>query len=163
MAIKPNDEGASKEAPDPKDIPTIAPRIFSDRGPQDNVAGGGYSAGNQLFDPSIAAMGGGRSYASALTARAGGGRPNATKVTAAVNRITVCATAADSVSIPPAVGGQVIYVVNNGASACQVFADPSTSDTINGIAAATGVSLAAAKSATFASPGPGIWYWNLSA
>ena len=160
MAIKPNDEGASKEAPD---MPTVAPRIFSERGPQDNVAGGGYSAGNQLFDPSVAALGGGRSYAGTITARAGGGRPNATKLTAAINRVSVCATAADSVALPPAVGGQAIYLVNNGAAACQVFADPTTSDTINGVAAATGVSLGIGKAASLASPGPGIWFWVLTA
>jgi hypothetical protein len=44
-----------------------------------------------------------------------------------------------------------------------VFADPATSDTINGIAAATGVALAAAKAAAFHSPAPGIWFWVLSA
>jgi len=160
MAFKPTDEGAAKAAPD---TPTVAPRIFADRGPQDQGGGSIYSAGPQLFDPSVAAAGGGRSYASTVTAKAGGTRALATKLTTAISRITVCATAADSVALPPAVGGMVIYVYNAGAAACQVFADTATSDTINGIAAATGVSLAAAKSAAFVSPGPGVWYWNLSA
>jgi hypothetical protein len=136
---------------------------FANKGPQDAGSPSSYSAGAQLFDPAVAAMGGGRSYANALTARAGGGRPNATKLPAAINRITTCATAADSVALPPAVGGMVIYLQNSGASACQVFADPATSDTINGVAAATGISLAAAKACTFASPGPGIWFSVLTA
>jgi hypothetical protein len=160
MAFKPT-EGAAKEAPE--DIPTVAPRIFADRGPQDVAFGTTYSAGPQMFDPSVAAAGGGRSYAGALTARAGGGRPNATKLPAAVNRVTTCATAADSVALPPAVGGMVIYLQNSGAAACQVFADPNTSDTINGVAAATGISLAAAKACSFASPAPGVWFSILSA
>ena len=136
---------------------------FANRGPQDNVSTSSYPTGPQLFDPSVAAAGGGRSYAGTVTARAGGGRPLATKLAAAINRITTCATAADSVALPPAAGGQVIYVQNAGAAACQVFADTATSDTINGIAAATGVSLAVGKSASFNSPAPGVWGWVLSA
>ena len=149
---------------------------FANRGPQDNTVNSSYPAGPQLFDPSIAASGGGRSYAGSVTARAGGGRASATKLAAAVNRITTCATAADSVALPPAVGGQVVYLSNVGAAACQVFADAATSDTtvrfddalhefdtINGVAAATGVSLAVGKSASVSSAGPGIWNWVLSA
>ena len=141
----------------------VAPQIFADRGPQDNVSSSSYTSGPQLFDPSVAAAGGGRSYTGTATARAGGGRANATKLTAAINRITTCATAADSVAIPPSVGGQVIYVANATAAAAQVFADPATSDTINGVAAATGVSLAAGKTANFTSPAPGVWVMLLSA
>ena len=136
---------------------------FANRGPQDQTSTSSYASGPQLFDPSVAAAGGGRSYAGTVTARAGGGRANATKLAAAINRITTCATAADSVALPPAVGGQVIYVQNAGAAACQVFADANTSDTINGVAAATGVSLAAGKSASVNSPAPGVWGWVLSA
>jgi hypothetical protein len=98
-----------------------------------------------------------------VTARAGGTRPLATKLTAAINRIGTCATAADSVSLPPAVGGQAIYVFNAGAASAQVFADPTTSDTINGIAAATGVALANGKAVSYASPAPGVWFGVLSA
>jgi len=136
---------------------------FASRGPQDNTSTSSYPAGPQLFDPSIAAAGGGRTYAGSITAKAGGGRPLATKLTTAINRIGVCATAADSVALPPAKGGQVVYVQNSGAAACQVFADTSTSDTINGVAAATGVSLGVGKAAACASPAPGVWVWVLSA
>ena len=76
-----------------------------------------------------------------------------------MNRITVCATAGDSVALPPAVGGQEIVVLNAGTGACQVFADASTSDTINGVAAGTGVSLATATAATFYAFAPGTWAW----
>jgi hypothetical protein len=67
------------------------------------------------------------------------------------------------VSLPPAVGGQAIYVQNSGAASAQVFADPSTSDTINGVVAATGVALAAGKAASYFSPAPGMWFALLSA
>ena len=87
----------------------------------------------------------------------------ATRLTAAVNRIATCATAADSVALPPATGGQVIYLQNSGTAACQVFADPATSDTINGVAAATGISLAVGGKASFASPAAGVWFSLLSA
>ena len=136
---------------------------FANRGPQDNTTTSAYSSGPGLFDPSIAASGGGRSYAGTITARAGGTRAAAVKLQAAVNRIAVCATAADSVALPPDVGGQVIYVQNSGAAACQVFADPATADTINGVAAATGISLAAAGKAAFVSPATGVWFTVLSA
>ena len=64
---------------------------------------------------------------------------------------------------PPAYGGQTIVVVNGAATnAMQVFAAVGTSDTINGVAAGTGVSLAAGKAATYVSV-PGAWYGNLSA
>ena len=86
---------------------------FANRGPQDNTATSTYAPGPQLFDPSVAATGGGRSYAT-VAAKAGGTRAAATPLTAAINRITPCATAADSVCLPPAVGGQVVYVQNAG-------------------------------------------------
>lgn len=136
---------------------------FANRGPQDNISSSVYGTGPGLFDPTIAASGGGRLFAGTVTATAGGTRAAAYKLRAAINRITTCATAADSVALPPATGGQVIYVQNSGAAACQVFADPGTADTINGVAAATGISLAAAGKASFASPAAGVWFSLLSA
>ena len=122
-----------------------------------------YDRGHQLFNPDLMASGGGLTFAAGLTAHAGGTRAAALPLTAAVNQITVCATAADSVALPPAVGGQEIMVFNSGVAACQVFANPATSDTINGVVAATGISLASSGRAVFVSPGPGIWYSILSA
>ena len=98
-----------------------------------------------------------------VTARAGGTRAAATPLTSAANLIAICATTADSVSLPPAVGGQVLWLSNGGAASAQVFASPTTSDTINGVAAATGIALAAGKSMTLFSPIPGAWFGVLSA
>jgi hypothetical protein len=122
-----------------------------------------YDRGPQLFDPGQLVGGGGKSFAPALTATAGGTRAAALPLPACYNRLSVCATAADSVSLPPAVGGQEISLVNSGVAACQVFAAPGTSDTINTVAAATGISVAAAGKAQFVSPGPGLWFSILSA
>jgi hypothetical protein len=133
------------------------------KGPQDNIGGSAYSLGPQMFDPSLAANGGGQSFVSGLTATAGGTRAAALPLRAAMNRIATCATAADSVALPPAVGGQEVTVINSGAAAAQVFAAVGTSDTINGVVAATGISVAAAGKVQFVSPGPGLWFSILSA
>lgn len=122
-----------------------------------------YDRGPQLFDPGLITGGGGMSFQDGITARAGGTRAAAVPLTACINRISVCATAADSVALPPAVGGQQMAVINGGAASAQVFAAPGTSDTINGVAAATGIALAAAGKAQFVSPAPGAWFSILSA
>jgi hypothetical protein len=122
-----------------------------------------YDRGPQLFDPALILSGGGMSAATGIVARAAGGRANATPLTACINHVTVCATAADSVALPAAIGGQELVVVNSGAAAMQVFAAVGTADTINGVAAATGISIAVAGKEIFVSPGPGLWFGILSA
>jgi hypothetical protein len=117
-----------------------------------------YDRGPQLFDPGQIV-----SFQNGITATAGGTQAAAFPLTAAFNRIAVCATAADSVGLPRATGGQEITLVNSGAAATQVFAAPGSTDTINGTAGATGISLAAAGKAQFVSPGPGLWFSILSA
>jgi hypothetical protein len=95
--------------------------------------------------------------ANTITAHAGGTRALATKLTASLNRISVCATAGDSVALPPAVAGLDLLVINDGAAAGQVFADAGTTDTIDGVAAATGVPLTNAARARFSAPADGVW------
>jgi hypothetical protein len=56
-----------------------------------------------------------------------------------------------------------VTVINSGAAATQVFAAPGTNDLINNVAAATGISLAAAGKAQFVSPDVGLWFSILSA
>lgn len=79
-----------------------------------------------------------RSFAHGLTAHAGGTQAAALALTAFFNNVTVVATAADSVRLPTSVAGLQVVVANNGASAMQVFG--ASTDTINSIATATGVS-----------------------
>jgi hypothetical protein len=120
-----------------------------------------FQTGVGLHDISQLASGNGWSAAS-ITAHAGGTQALATPVRTACTLIAVCATAADSVQLPPAVGGQVMWLTNAGAASCQVFASPGT-DTINGITNATGIALANGKTMTLISPLAGAWFGVLSA
>lgn len=76
--------------------------------------------------------------ANGIVAFAGGGQAGATQLAAEVNRITTVATAADSVKLPAAVAGLTIMLINASANPMQVFG--LGADTIDGVAAATGVS-----------------------
>lgn len=75
--------------------------------------------------------------ANALTAFAGGGQASATQLAAGINRVTTVATIADSVKLPAATAGAQIVVINAAANSMQVFG--AGTDTINGVATATGV------------------------
>jgi hypothetical protein len=136
---------------------------FLNRGPQDALGARTYDAGAHLFDPGLFANGGGYTSQTGIVARAGGLRPAATPLRAAINHITVCATAADSVALPAAIGGQMVMVINTGAMSAQVYAALGTNDVINGFSAGAGVPLAAASKEAFISPGPGFWFGILSA
>lgn len=104
-----------------------------------------------------------------ITAFAGGGQTGATLLPDGCNEITTVATTADSVKLPPAVGGMIVCVVNKGANSTQVFG--SGIDVINEVATATGVALAAGakgiyfctRSANAAAATAGEWYLVLSA
>jgi Ca2+-binding RTX toxin-like protein len=79
---------------------------------------------------------------------AGGGQTSATALTTIFNEVvTAVATAADSVKLPaPSKVGQIVIVTNAHASnSMQVFG--AGTDTINGVATATGVAQAAGKTA----------------
>lgn len=102
--------------------------------------------------------------AEGLTAFAGGGQASATQITATNNNVTTVATAADSVKLPLAKAGLVVRIQNSGANSMQVFG--AGTDTINGVATATGVAQAAGKSAEFfctVSAPAGKWFRILSA
>jgi hypothetical protein len=91
-----------------------------------------------------------------ITAHAGGTRALAVPLTGQYCRITVSATAADSVAIQrPALAGDEIIIRNDGAAAAQVF--PAGNDTINGVAAATGISLASGATAQLICYENGAW------
>lgn len=78
-----------------------------------------------------------------VTATASGNHATAAVLTAGINRVTVCATNADSVVLPTMVPGQMVVVINSGAATCQVFAAGTA--TINAVATDTGVALATTK------------------
>jgi len=73
------------------------------------------------------------SVAPAITAKAGGGQDVTLALSKNLNIVTTVATAADSVTLPAAVVGQRITIVNLGANTLAVF--PYTSDSINDVAA----------------------------
>lgn len=108
--------------------------------------------------------GGGLSATTGITAHAGGTQAAGVALTSAINLVTVCATAGDSVCVPPAVGGQAITVLNAGAASMNVFSsNASTADTINGTIGTTAFAVAAGKNAEFISPAAGVWRVILSA
>jgi hypothetical protein len=84
-----------------------------------------------------------------VTAFAGGGQGSATALSSTVtnHRVTTVATAGDSVKLPAATVGQQHYVRNDGAAVMQVFGQ--ATETINGVASATGVAQGV---------GMGVWY-----
>lgn len=108
------------------------------------------------------------SYVDSLTAHAGGGQGSATPLTAQINRISVCATAADSVILPSTatvtanppgpqgMGGLEITVINSGAAACSVY--PQSGDTINGGSANASISIPAGGMSRFATVTAGAWF-----
>lgn len=99
-----------------------------------------------------------------IVALAGGARSALTPVLAGgFNEVATVATIADSVCLPPAIYGSEIFVHNTAANSMQVFAGFGTTDTINGVVAATGVAQAAAKGAIYACYADGKWTRILSA
>lgn len=100
-----------------------------------------------------------------ITAFAGGGKASATQLTSAKCRITTCATAADSVKLPPGYPGLEVTIRNNGVASAQVFG--SGLDTINAVATGTGVAQANNTSAIYTCydvvAGVGLWARVLSA
>lgn len=90
-----------------------------------------------------------------LVAHAGGGQAGATPMTADLNRFSVVATAADSGLLPTSAPGLQVTAINDTGNAMQVFGVGT--DTINGSAAAVGVSLAAGKTAIYSCVVVGRW------
>ena len=82
-----------------------------------------------------------------LTARVGGGKANATQLGYGLNTVTVVATAANSVLLPYAFPGSMVIVINKVATAMQVFGKGT--DTVDGVATATGIDQAASARAIY--------------
>jgi len=97
-----------------------------------------------------------------ITATPGGTKAAAKALNYGINRISVCATATNSVLMPFAVPGAWVVIINDGAASATVFG--AGTDTIDGVATATGNPMAAAKRAYFEAVtgdglgGAGTWY-----
>lgn len=89
-----------------------------------------------------------------ITAHAGGGQANAFPIVAPINRITIVASAGDSVVLPFSKQGMEVVLLNDAAAnACNVF--PATGEQINGAGANVAFSLTAQNGA---GTGPTIFY-----
>ena len=110
--------------------------------------GTGYAGSFQTF-----------SYVDGLTST-GANQAGALQLTKMMNRVTTTA-ASTGVVLPAAFGGMNITLINAGANALQVYGNGT--DTINGIAGATGVSLATGKTAEYFTTLNGAWHQLLSA
>lgn len=99
------------------------------------------------------------SFNAGMTAHANGGRASATPIDSMFCTFTTVASANDSAVLPPVssfLGGALsICVTNAGANPMQVFAQGS--DTINGVAGATGVSVMANSIVWFNNTEAGAW------
>lgn len=88
------------------------------------------------------------SHKDAITANAGGGQGSATQLLHEINRVTVVATAGDSVKLPTAAPGMVITVINDDASeSMDVF--PATGDQIDSNGTNNADAVAAGKVITY--------------
>lgn len=90
-----------------------------------------------------------------ITAFATGGQGSATAITAMINRITICASAGDSVKLPTATAGLFLVISNSGAAYANVF--PASSDAIDALAINTAVSLPVGGRLTFTCSVAGTW------
>ena len=110
--------------------------------------GTGYAGSFQTF-----------SCVDALTAT-GSNQAGALLIKTMMNRFTTV-PASTGALLPVAVAGMNITIINAGANSLQVYGNGS--DTINGIAAATGVALASGKTAEYFTTVAGAWHQLLSA
>ena len=94
-----------------------------------------------------------------VIAHAGGGQASAVPIgpNTAFAYISTVASAADSVALPRAKKGQVVFVLNGTATSANLYAYNGSSDKINGTAGSTAFAIAGNKSAYFFCPSDGFW------
>lgn len=134
-----------------------------------NITGSNTANQNQIVSVGYERL----SVTNAITAAAGGGATNAVLLTSAFNRVTVVASAGDSVKLPACVAGAAnagmsntvgvwIWVANaDSTDSMDVF--PATGDGINALTVTTGqFAILAGKSAMFVCGVAGTWNTLLS-
>jgi hypothetical protein len=97
---------------------------------------------------------------SGITAFAGGGIGSAVAITGDVALVSVCATNADSVKLPVAAVGKMVYVYNGGAASLAVF--PVASSAIDGGSASASVTIPALQGRYFKAISSTAWVSNTS-
>ena len=127
-----------------------------------NITGTNSTGQNQIVAMGYAKL----SITNAITAAAGGGQTNAVLLTSAFNRVTVVATDADSVKLPPCAAGAgagmantvgVQVWVSNADAAQSIEVFPSSGDAINLIAADGAFSIPAVRASIFTCVVAGTW------
>ena len=109
----------------------------------------GFNAGAYLFE----------SAANAVVPYNGGGQTSATPLntqTAAVTTSVATTAPFDSLMLPTSVAGLELLIINASANAIQIFG--ASTDTIDGVATATGVTQMAHSLVIYSCPVAGLWY-----
>lgn len=114
-------------------------------------------SGSMLMNAFARMLQGGIDRQDNITAKAGGGQATAVQLTHTQNRVTTVATAGDSVALPKAIAGSEVVVINAGANALQIFGKIGATDTLNGIAGATGLSMPPGGLGIFVCVSTGVW------
>lgn len=92
---------------------------------------------------------------SGIVAFAGGGQASATALSSTYNRVTTAANPGDSVRLPAAVAGKIVYIRNDGASPIDVF--PFLADSINDLAINLAVRVAPKSTTYFNAIDTTVW------
>ena len=112
--------------------------------------------GSFLNDLLTRILQGGLSRQDSITATPGGTKAAAYALKRSLNRVSVCATANNSVLLPKAIAGSIAMVVNSGAATLAVYGKGS--DTIDGVSTATANTIATTKSKTYVCFTAGAWF-----
>lgn len=91
-----------------------------------------------------------------ITATAGGGQANAFQINTQTVRVTTVATAGDSVKLPASAPGLEVLVINHGGKPMQVYG--LGNDTVDDVAAGTGVSQMQNSFVIYSCASTGKWY-----
>ena len=126
----------------------------------DTASGNLYVNTNTKASPTWSLFGGASTgtaggVAAAVTAHSGGTQALAFALTQQINNVTTVAAAGDSVRLPVSAAGLSIVVINAGAFPMQVFG--AGTETINGIATATGIGQGVGAIATYWCAVAGNW------
>ncbi len=97
-----------------------------------------------------------RSVTAGITASTTQTQVGGTALTADVNEVSTCVNASDTVTLPTAVAGMMVVVINNGAQTLKIY--PASGDNLgNGADAARASNLAAGSNVTFISYNATNW------
>ncbi len=80
-----------------------------------------------------------------------------------INYVATCANSGDGGKLPVFEESRVLVVTNGGAQTCRIYTKETSGVTIGATAGATGVTLAAGKTAIFFGTTAGRWDMHLSA